>query len=97
MPFDSAMTNTVASGASSTAAMNSSEVVMKSQRTMACAQVRCPGRLLSPARLPAAVTARHQRATPTWRRRPQAWIRLIASSMTKEITSMTRPSAAAPW
>ena len=44
------MTNTVASGASSTAARNVSDTAMNSQRTRECSQVRCPGRVASPAR-----------------------------------------------
>ena len=38
----------------------------------------------------------HQRAARTWSRRPQACSRLMVSSITNEITSITSPSAAAP-
>ena len=51
-PWANAMANTVASGASSTAARKVSDTVMNSQRTMACIQVCCPGRAVSPARPP---------------------------------------------
>ena len=46
------MANTVASGASSTAARKVSDTLMNSQRTMLCIQVCWPGRLRSAASAP---------------------------------------------
>ena len=89
------MTNTVASGANNSAARNSSETLMKVQRT-SVADDRIAAWTRRDVFMCRARDARHQRTLEMSRLRPHACSRLIVSRKTKEMTSMTKPSAAAP-
>ena len=90
-PFASACTSTAPSGASSRRPRKPNEMINNAARASFAPRVM---------RRPSAVQVAaggHQRAVPRPSRRwPQPCTRLIANSMTKDMTSMKKPSAAAP-
>ena len=90
-PLASACTSTAPSGASSRSPRKPTETAMSATR--AARAPRVSGRTSVATLAPAAISAPPRCPCRRW---PQPCTRLIANSITKDIASMKKPSAAAP-
>jgi len=95
-PFEMAVASTAASGAASSAPRKVSDTVINIQRTRVARRLVCPGREARSAATSADEDPPAHYRDTIMRLRPHTCSRLMASSMTKEIASITQPSAAAP-